>query len=244
MLTDFARGVRHGLDGLRLLAGRPRLWGLVIWPFAISLASLVGIAVAVVALRGHFLPAGGAWRPVLSIATAIAVPIVCYFLFLPVALLVAAPFNDAISARVEEIVTGRAPAGDAPTTAAGVVRSLVHQARTFARWLLLAVAVLAASLALPGIGSLVGLLAGGYLAARFAGWDAIDTPLARWGWSYDERLAFLRRRRALCLGTGTVVAVALALPVVNALAMPLAAAAGTVLAVKDAERSDKVDGTR
>ena len=236
MLTDFARGVRHGLDGLRLLAGRRRLWTLALWPFAISLASLVAIAATAVALRGHVLPAGGAWRPVLSVATAIAVPIVCYFLFLPVASLVAAPFNDAISARVEEILTGRAPQGGEPTTAAGVARSLWHQARTFARWVVLALAVLAASVGLPGIGSLVGLVGGGYLAARFAGWDAIDTPLSRWGWSYDQRLAFLRRRRALCLGTGTVVAVALAVPVVNALAMPLAAAAGTVLAVEDAQR--------
>ncbi len=236
MLTDFARGVRHGLRGLRLLAGRPRLWTLALWPFAISLASLVAIAAAVIALRAHFLPADGAWRPVLAVATAIAVPIVCYFLFLPVASLVAAPFNDAISARVEEILTGRAPRDGDPTTAASVVRSLVHQARTFARWVVLAIAVLAASVGLPGIGSLVGLVGGGYLAARFAGWDAIDTPLARWGWSYDERLAFLRRRRALCLGTGTVVAVALAVPVLNALAMPLAAAAGTVLAVEDAAR--------
>lgn len=234
MLTDFARGVRHGLEGLRLLAGRRQLWTLALWPFAISLASLVAIMGTAVALRAHFLPADGAWRPVLSVATAIAVPIVCYFLFLPVASLVAAPFNDAISARVEEILTGHAPRVEAPTTAASVVRSLVHQARTFARWLVLAFAVLAVSLGLPGIGSLVGLVGGGYLAARFAGWDAIDTPLARWGWSYDERLGFLRRRRALCLGTGTVIAVALALPVVNALAMPLAAAAGTVLAVEDA----------
>jgi len=236
VLTDFARGVHRGLEGLRLLAAQPRLWTLALGPFAISLASLVAIAATAVALRGHLLPADGAFRPVLSVATAIAVPIVCYFLFLPVASLVAAPFNDAISARVEEILTGRAPQAGEPTTAAGVVRSLVHQARTFARWVVLAIAVLAASVGLPGIGSLVGLVGGGYLAARFAGWDAIDTPLSRWGWSYDERLAFLRRRRALCLGTGTVVAVALALPVLNALAMPLAAAAGTVLAVKDAER--------
>jgi uncharacterized protein involved in cysteine biosynthesis len=243
VLGDFAQGVGHGLAGVRLLLGRPRLWPLVFLPFAISLAILVAIVAAVIAARGAFLPAGGTLRPIVAVATAIAVPVVCYFAFLPIASLVAAPFNDAISARVEEILTRRPAPEGARTTVlgelAGIGRSLRNEARTFLRWALLAIGVLGLSVLLPGPGSLVSLVGGGYLAARFAGWSAIDTPLSRWGWSYDRRLAFLRRRRPLCLGAGSVVAVALAVPIVSAMAMPLAAAVGTVLAVAavpDAER--------
>jgi CysZ protein len=243
MVSDFARGLEHGLAGARLLLTRPRLWPPVIIPFAISLAVLVAVTIAALALRERILPPPGTLRSILGIATAIAVPVVAVFAFLPVASLVASPFNDLISERVEEIVTGRPVPESEPSSVVGALvgvgRSLANSARTFLRWALLALGVLIASVVLPGVGSLVGLIGGGYLAARFAAWDAIDTPLARWGWSYERRLELLRRRRPLCLGAGTVVAVALAIPVVNALAMPIAAAGGTVLALATVPEADR-----
>jgi CysZ protein len=228
VIGDFSRGFRFGVRGAALVLSRPRLWPPVIVPFVLSLAALAGVAVAVFALREHILPAGGVWRRIVEVLTFIAVPVVCYFLFLPVASLIAAPFNDTIAERVEEIETGRPPR---PGASSGVVRSLLNEGRRFLRWATLALGILAVSILIPGVGSLVGLIGGGYLAARFAAWDAIDYTLGRWGYSYDEKLAWLRRHRPLCLGAGAFVALILAVPILNALAMPLAAAGGALLCV-------------
>jgi uncharacterized protein involved in cysteine biosynthesis len=84
---------------------------------------------------------------------------------------------------------------------------------------------------LPVIGPIIALVGGGYLASRFAAYDALDATFSRWGWSYARKTAFLRGRRALSLGLGSVVAGLLLVPIVNALAMPIGAAGGALLAI-------------
>src|SRR5262249_45654436 len=141
--------------------------------------------------------------------------------------------NDTVAERIEEIETGRPP----PKAASGsVVRSLLNEGRRFFRWATLAVAILVASVVIPGVGSIIGLIGGGYLPARFAAWDAIDYPAGRWGYSSDQKLAWLRSHRPLCLGCGAFVALILAVPILNALAMPLAAAGGALLCVNEEGR--------
>jgi CysZ protein len=214
---DFLRGVRHGLAGIALVVTQPRLRPLVALPFVIALALFIGIFAAVIKLIG--------------LAWALAVPVLGLFLFLPVASLVAAPFNEAIAETVEQLRTGREPP---PFSAARLLaelgRTIVHEARKIARWLLLSAIVLALSLFVPVVGMVIGLVGGAYVAARFAAYDALDATLSRWGYGYAEKTAFFRKRRALCLGLGAVVAALLLVPVVNAMAMPLGAAGGAVLA--------------
>lgn len=239
MIGDFSRGVEHGLAGAKLVLGWPRLWPLVILPFLLSLAALAGAVALALGLRDRWLDALPAWAWLQTAATVLSwilLPIVAYFLFLPLASLIAAPFNEAIAERIEEHVTGRP---GPPFSLARLLRelalTLVHETRKFVRWLLLAVGVLFVSL-VPVAGPILAVVGGGYLAARFAAWDALDATFSRWGWSYAQKIAFLRARRSLSLGLGTVVALLLVVPVVNALAMPIGAAGGALLAI-DATRA-------
>jgi len=242
-VASFGSGVAHALRGARVLLGTPRLWPLVIVPFVLTLLAFVGVLAAAFALRDRWLellPSSGALRAIFGVLAHLALLVVAYFAFLPLASLIAAPFNETIAESVEQLVTGREPPRfSLPRLLRDLGRALVHELRKLVRYLLLALAVLLASL-IPAIGPVVGIVGGGYLAARFAAYDALDATLSRWGWTYSRKTAFIRGRRAACLGLGAVVAGLLVVPFVNAVAMPVGAAGGALLAVTlvgEAERN-------
>jgi CysZ protein len=233
--SDFVAGLRHAGLGARLLITRRRLWPLVALPFLLTLVAFAGVFLAAFALRDRWLellPAAGALRAVLAVLAHVALVVVAYFTFLPVASLIAAPFNEAIAEAVEEVLSGRRPPPfSLARLARDLARTVVHEVRKLARYLLLASALALAAVLLPGVGAVIALVGGAALAARFAAYDALDATLSRWGWSYERKVSLLRRRRALCLGLGAAVAGLLAIPVINALALPIAAAGGASLAL-------------
>lgn len=242
-MSSFARGLGHGLRGAGLVLRTPKLWPLVALPFALSIVALLGVFVAMVALRDRwmaFLPSIAVLRSVLGFLAYVALAVVGYFLFLPLASIVAAPFNEAIAESVEKLLTGKeSPPSSLGRVLADLGRTIVHETRKLGRYLLLAGLLALAALLLPGIGTAIALIGGFYLAARFAAYDALDATLSRWGWSYDRKMGFLRGHRAMCLGLGTLIAGLLVVPVVNALAMPLAAAGGAMLAVNEIHENER-----
>lgn len=194
----------------------PGLWGYVALPFVLSLLGFAGAFALVL----HYL--GWGW--------AVAVPVLGVFLFLPIASLVASPFNEEIADAVEHRLTG---VPSPPFALGRFLRDLglgvTHGVRSFLRWLLLSAAVLAVSLLVPVVGTIVGLVGGFAIAVSFAAYDALDATLARRGWSYAQKRELMRQHRGACLGLGTVVAALLMVPIVNALALPFGAAGGAWL---------------
>jgi CysZ protein len=237
MLSDFAKGIGLGLRGAGLLLGTPRLWPLVLAPFVLSLLAFCGIVAGAIALRDRWmalLPVTGEWlRGALALVAELALAATAYFLYLPLAALIAAPFNESIAETVEKLKTGREPpAFSLGRFARDFVRSIVHEVRSLLRYLFLATVLVIASFVVPVVGAAVALVGGMYLAARFAAYDALDATLSRWGFDFERKLELLRGRRALCLGLGAVVAGLLALPIAGALAMPAGAAGGALLALE------------
>lgn len=246
-VAGFGSGVAHALRGARLLLGTPRLWPLVILPFILTVIAFIALFSGAFALRDRWLdllPSSGVLRAVASVIAHLALLVVAYFTFLPIASLIAAPFNESIAESVEEIATGREPP---PFSLARLVRdvglALAHELRKLVRWIVLAIAVLLFSL-IPGIGPFIGIAGGGYVAARFAAYDALDATFSRWGWPFMKKTAFIRQRRAACLGLGSVVAAMLVVPFVNALAMPVGAAGGALLAVSLVPEGQRTNAAR
>jgi CysZ protein len=244
---SFGSGVAHALRGARMLLGTPRLWPLVIIPFVLTLVAFIAMMSGAFALRDRWLdllPSWPALRAVLGVIAYLALLLVAYFTFLPIASLIAAPFNEAISESIEKIETGREPP---PFSLARLVRdlgmALAHELRKLLRYVVLALGVLLASL-IPVVGPIVGLVGGGYVAARFAAYDALDATLSRWGWPFHKKTGLIRERRAACLGLGAVVAGMLVVPFVNALAMPVGAAGGTLLALALVPETQRVTDPR
>lgn len=237
MISTVGRGASYAMRGAGLVLGKPALWPLVIAPFLLSLTAMGGLVWVAIAYRGDLLGwlTPGGWLgdvlgPVLTALYWLLVPIVVFFLYLPVASLIAGPFNEAIAEKVEAIVLGKE--GE-PFSPARLLRDLgltvVHELKKFLRWALLAGSVFACSVLLPGLGAIIGTIGGAYIAARFAAWDSLDYTLSRRGFSYEQKQRFLRERRSLCLGLGGSVAGLLLVPVVNALALPFGAAGGALL---------------
>lgn len=239
MIGDFTRGTGYAFSGIKLVVTTPKIWPLVLVPFLLTLLALIGVVWLALSLRESWLgwlPDWGWLQTIASIATWILLPIIAYFLFLPLASIIAAPFNELIAEHVEERMTGKpSPPFSVGRLLAELGLAVVHGLRKLLRWALLALVVLILSL-IPVVGVILSLLGGAYLAARFAAWDALDATWSRWGWSYAQKNNFLRMKRSLCLGLGAVTAAMLVVPILNAVAMPMASAGGAMLAV-DASRN-------
>ena len=143
---------------------------------------------------------------------------------------VAAPFNDALSQRVECIVRGQ------PPPASGLLAMLRDARRTIGLELLKLVLYLAvmgplfiASQLVPVAGPIVYSVVGFYLTVSFLAIDYTDWPAARRGMSAGTRFGLAFRRPASMFGFGLGVWVLLFIPLINLFFMPAAVAGGTLL---------------
>lgn len=254
-LTSAAAGFGLPLEGARLLLRERGLWGPALVPFVLSLAAFAAAIALVVAYATTLWTLATDWMPVLEAArwyawlwvgpARLLLAVLGALLFLAlagaclvaaflVASVLAAPFHDALSARVERLVTGgldeRAAAG-----VTGAVRESLRSVREELRRLAFFAAVAGP---LMGIGLLVPgaqLLCG---PALFA-FTLFFLPLDYASYTLDRRrLAFRDKRRwvlshaPLMAGFGLAAFLACAVPLLNLLAMPLLVVAGTLLVLR------------
>ena len=92
---------------------------------------------------------------------------------------------------------------------------------------LIVVLVPLAMLFIPGVNMLSGVV-----AAFLLGWDFYDYPLARRGWTFQQRLGFVWSEFWTVLGFG----VWLAIPVAQIFLIPMAVAGGTILNLEALQR--------
>lgn len=155
--------------------------------------------------------------------------LVGYVLVTILGALVAAPFNDALSERVEALYTGRpGPAFSFRT----LLRDLLRTIRLEALKILLYVGVMLPlflfGFILPVLGP-VQTAAGFLFTTGYFALDYMDWPASREGLGVRARLAFVRDHLGPALGFGTGVWLFLFVPVVNLLLMPAAVAGGTMM---------------
>ncbi len=173
-----------------------------------------------------------ALRWVVELIAAILIVLLGLVLVFLLSSVVAAPFNDALSEAVEQILTGK-PAP--PFSLGRMLADIVRTVRLELGKALLYVAVVGpmflASFFIPGLGQVISLV-GFALTAVYLGIDYVDWPAARRDWSVGDRVAFTRRQLPAVAGFGTGVWVLLFIPLVNLLFMPAAVAGGTILFVE------------
>jgi CysZ protein len=143
---------------------------------------------------------------------------------------VAAPFNDALSAAVERL-EGTLPAG-APTlvsVAADVARSISVE---LGKLLLLTIVLgplVVLNLALPVLGGALLAIVGPLITVSYIAIDYTDWPAARRGVGFRGRLSLLRRHPRALLGFGVCAWALLFVPGLNLLLMPANVVGGTLL---------------
>jgi len=243
----------HG-EGLRLLVRERRLWALAAVPLLLSLACVGAALAALVAWAGplHALVTG--WMPVLEASgwswiwigpARLLLGALGVLLFLGVAGLglvlafvlatvLAAPFLDALSRRVEAVVQGRVTehaAGGWGDVVREGVRAAWEEAKRTGFFLALQLAVTLVCLAVPG-GAVVAPVAIALVTIWFLPLDYASYALDRRRVRFREKRRWLRDRAPLLLGYGAGAFAVFLVPGLNFLALPVLVTGGTLLALR------------
>jgi CysZ protein len=216
-------GVRFFFLGMRTLVRNPDLLSLSLVPMLLTLALLMGLII------------GAAWsvgwlirdamrveiRIVAQVLMLLLTLLVAYFLYLPVARVLLAPFAEALSRRSAAIDTGRAIRQNGQRWARAMwegLKLVIFQAAV-------ALAALALGLAFPP----VGVPAGVAVAIFLCGLDFFDVPLSTRGLRLRKKLGVIWRNKSLALGFGAAAYLMLLIPVINMLALPVGVIGATLL---------------
>ncbi len=234
------------LRGALFLKANRVLWKYAAAPLAISVVILGGSYGLLYHLFTRFVTpySGGEWfwsvlyYLVVAVVTILLV-VVFFFLFTRIASALAAPFNDLISQKTEELVTGSFT--DTPFSVFRLfkdsVRSVYHSLKILALYVGLLLAALLLLL-IPGIGSLLFTVTGTLLSALMFSWEYLNYPLDRRRFSWKEKWTFFRSRFRSVMGFGLGSVAVATIPIVNLLFIPAAAVGGTLLFL-DLKSSEK-----
>jgi CysZ protein len=237
LFADLFLGPRYVLQGFRLIV-RPGLRRFFVIPLCINIVvfvALIWLAVAhYTTLTEWLLPVEDTWwvllaRKFLWLLFALTVGIVLFFSFSVVANLIAAPFNERLAQRVEQVLGG---AGDchneiqpgavssAWTSFANELKKLVY----FVTVLIIALIVTLIPL-LNLIAPFVWVAVGCWMLAL----EYLAYPMENHAMSFAQVRHAARARRALTLSFGAGVMAATLVPGVNLAVMPASVAGATAM---------------
>lgn len=244
-VIGFFSGLSYPIRGMRFVfrehPGLVRYW---IVPVILTLLAFVGLGWAVI--EHHAVWVARIWSPVpASGATGYAVRTLLVALdwllvLLALALgsilvllsttVIAAPFNDALSAAVERI-EGTLPEGRnaIADVTRDLVRSVVLELAKLAALFGLMTPLLILNLLLPAVGAPLAFMVGFAVTLVYLAIDYTDWPAARRGRGVRDRLRALGRDPGPFLGFGLATHALLFFPGVNLMLMPAAVAGGTLM---------------
>jgi CysZ protein len=239
--------------GFALLRAQPSLWpwallpfllnlaafGLAIWAFAANLDALAGPIERALDPGEPSAWWGWAWAgPLLLLAVLTrwillaALGVAIYFLFTVLGGVIAAPFLDVLSERVERIVAGE-PAGSGGGFAdfvSGAVRSIVEEGKRTAFFLVVQFGILLFAL-VPGLQP-VAAVASLVFTALFLPLDYTAYALDRRRVSFRARRRWIGAHRAEMLGFGTFGLALFFVPGLSFLCLPWLVTSGTLLVLE------------
>ncbi len=165
-----------------------------------------------------------------SVLIFVAFMLMTYFLFTPLGMILAAPFSDMLSEQVERLLRPDLP--ELPFKPAEVLRdigvSLGSEMKKMGLRLAILLPLLVVNL-IPGIGQIIVLVVGGALASAVLALDFIDYPMSRRRWTFSDKINLFKEDWPTHLGFGLAVLLAMSIPLINFVFLPLAVVGGTVL---------------
>jgi len=225
------------LRGALFLRAHRELWKYATAPLAISIVVLGGSYVLLYhvfsKLMGHMVNEQWYWQALYYVLLAVVTVVILvafFFLFTLIASALASPFNEVISQKTEEIVTGTFH--EAPFSVVLLVkdsgRAIAHSFRILGLYLvLLACAML--FLLIPGIGALLFAVAGALLSSYKFAFEYLGYPMDRRRFSWQDKRTFLKSGFISIMGFGLGNLVVASIPVVNLFFIPAAVVGGTLL---------------
>jgi len=156
--------------------------------------------------------------------------VVFFFLFTLLATVIAAPFNELISEKTEQLVTGNFQ--DSPFSFLQLLKDSARGIGHFFRILGVYFGILIASLFLllvPGIGPMLFAAAMVLNTSYMLAYEYLGYPMDRRRFTFKQKRRFLRSRLKWTMGFGLGNAALASVPVLNLVVMPAAVVGGTLL---------------
>jgi len=166
--------------------------------------------------------------------------VIVFFLFARVASAIAAPFNDLLSEKTEELTRGTF--AETSFSFVGLLkdsaRSIAHSFKILGIYVAVLVVVLPILL-VPVAGGVIYAVLGALLSSYMFAYEYLGYPMDRRRFSFSEKRRFLRShfRSTMAFGLGNLALASI--PVINLLFIPAAAVGGTLLFL-DMDSSDRV----
>lgn len=233
-LYHVAWGVRFFFAGLRMLFRHPALLGLSLIPILLTVVLLLALAfggwwmagriVDSVLIAGQGVSEQALTTLLRIIVQALAfllVLLIGYFLYLPVARVLLAPFSETLSRKAHAI----SAAAVIHQSDLGWARAMWEGLKLVMLQLAIAIFVLALSLLFPPVGAPIGIA----VAIFLCGLDFFDIPLSTRGWRLRKKLGLIWRNKSLALGFGLAAYLTLLIPVINLFSLPVGVIGATML---------------
>ncbi len=216
-------GVRFFFSGLRMLLTQPSLFGLSLIPIMTTVVLLFLFALGIAWLVGGLIAdALGEDLRILAQALIFGLALLLgYFLYLPVARVLLAPFSEALSRKAHAIKNG----GTKYRSDLGWGRAMWEGLKLAAFQTVIVLIAITLSLIFPPVGAPVGIA----LAIFTCGLDFIDVPLSARGLPFRSKLGVVWRNKSLAIGFGLAAYLLLLIPVVNLLSLPIGVIGATLL---------------
>lgn len=258
------KSVNAGLSGgprlapVYVIRGAFFLWThKVLWKYAAA-PTAIGVSILGVSywLLYHFLSgilytyALGAWYQqalyfLLLIGGIALLSVVFFFVLTRIASALAWPFNDLVSKKTEELLSGTFH--ETPFSVVQLLkdsaRSIGHLFKVLVIYLTLLIAALFLLL-IPGIGGVLYVVAGALLSAYMFAHEYLGYPMDRRRFTWKEKRAFFRRRFWSIMGFGLGNVLMAAVPVLNLLFIPAAVVGGTLLFLDLSATENRLGGAK
>ncbi len=222
-LYHFIWGVRFFFLGMRTLVRNSNLITLSLIPMLLTLVLILGLASGSALLVRWAFPDtfGEGMRVVAQVLMFLLALLIAFYLYMPMARVLLAPFSEALSRRTHAINTGKA----VQQNNQGWARAMWEGLKLVIFQLAVILAVLAFGLFFPPVGAPVGVA----VAIFLGGLDFFDVPLSTRGLRFRKKLGIIWRNKSLALGFGAAVYLMMLVPVINMLALPIGVIGATLL---------------
>jgi CysZ protein len=236
---SFMEGARLPLAGAKFLWRRPKLWILVLIPLIVNIL-LFGALITwgyseLAGLLDSWLQGLEGWywtalRWLGRFFFGLVILIIVYFIFTPVALLIAAPFNDRLAEHVE--IAFGFQIEDQRSLIKMILMEAAFAIMSEAKRLIVVLAVFAVLLLLnliPVAGSAIYACCAFCTACWFFALEFSSYAADRRHLGMRQKLRLLRENNSLSAGFGLVTALLMMVPFLNVLMVPVSAVSGTML---------------
>ncbi|MGE0129427.1 MAG: EI24 domain-containing protein [Blastocatellales bacterium] len=216
-------GVRFFFAGMRALTRNPDLLGLSLVPILLTFFLLMALAICGAWIAGRIVAdvLGDNLRVFAQALVFVLALLIGYFLYLPVARVLLAPFAEALSRKTHAINTGEA----VRQNDLGWARAMWEGLKLVMFQAVIALIALALSLVFPPVGAPIGIT----VAIFLCGLDFFDIPLSTRGMRLRRKLGVIWRNKSLAIGFGAAAYLMLLIPVINMLALPVGVIGATLL---------------